>query len=123
MALIDDLLKELQIAKDVETFRVAGGEDLLDTASGDSSLSSEAVEVLKIKWNYEVIQLNRIRAAIAALESLREHGYPTRKVFNVSTAIAEELLQKQKQMQDFTNELLPIIIGADSANITKATGG
>jgi len=118
MALIEELLKELQTARQIESFRVAGGEDLLDTASGDSSLSPEAVEVVKLKWNYEVIQLNRIRTAIAALESLREHGYPTRKVFNVSESIASELLQKQRHMQDFANELLPIVLGADVATIT-----
>jgi hypothetical protein len=120
MALIEDLISELHAAKDMESARVAGGEDLLDTASGDSTLSPEAIDILKQKWNYEIVQLNRIRAAIATLESLQDHGYPIRKSFNVNQEIANELRMKQKQMQEFTNELLPIVIGADVAIITTA---
>lgn len=117
MALIDDLLKELNTAKTMEAARVAGGEDLLDIRAGSSTLTIEAVEILQQKLAHETEQLQLIESAIASLELLAGNGYPVRKVFSVNPEISAELELKQKQMRDFASELTPIIVGADQAVI------
>jgi len=121
MALIDDLLTELNQAKVIETARVAGGEDLLDIRSGSSTLTPETVAILQEKLVHETEQLSLINAAINSLENLAKHSYPIRKVFSIQPTIADELALKQKQMQEFAAELLPVILGADAAVITVAT--
>jgi len=113
MALINDLINELQKASVLESSRVAGGEDLLDIRSGASTLTDKTVAILQEKLAHETKQLALIGACIASLTELANHGYPTRKVFNVSAESAAELDLKQKQMREFSGELLPIVIGAD----------
>lgn len=120
MALIDDLLTELNAAKTIEAARVAGGEDLLDIRAGSSTLTIAAVEVLQQKLAYETEQLQLIESAINNLELLSGHGYPVRKVFSVDSEIAAELELKQQQMRDFSSELTPVILGADAAKITAS---
>lgn len=120
MALINDLINELTGARTVEQARVDGGSDLLDIRVGPSVLSAETVAVLEEKLAYETEQLNLIVLALSSLEALAEHGFPDRKVFDVSVDIAEELIVKQRQMLDFSNEFRSVVIGADGGSINKA---
>lgn len=118
MALIGDLIIELETAQILEQSRVAGGSDLLDIQAGASTLTPETIAALQAKLIHETEQLAMIGAALSALGSLSAHGYPDRKVFDVKPGITEELKVKQKQMGDFADELRPIVLGADGGNIT-----
>jgi len=118
MALILDLITELETAETLEAERVAGGSDLLDTQVGASTLTPETVAALAAKLAHETLQLQLIGVALSALNGLVANGYPERKVFDVLPAVTEELTLKQKQMLDFANELRPIVLGSDGGVIT-----
>lgn len=120
MSLITDLLNELRIAQALEKSRVDGGEDLIDTVAGNSSLSPETLAFLRDKQQWEQEQLSLITTAIGVLESLAAHSYPDRKVFDVPPDVSKELDIKLQKMREFSSEFRPIKIGADTLVITES---
>jgi hypothetical protein len=113
MSLISDLTAELEIALSLEQAMVDGGENLIDIAQGQSTLTAKTLEALHKKLAHETEQRNLIDVALTALKLLAAHGYPVRKVFDVQPEIAIELALKQQQMLDFAAELRPINLGSD----------
>jgi hypothetical protein len=119
MALILDLITELEAAQELGQQRVDGGSDLIDTAQGNSTLMPETMAALQSKLTWEQGQLNLIIAALSALGALSGNGYPVRKVFDAPQSVTEELSLKEKQMADFSAEFMSLDIGADEIIVTE----
>lgn len=100
-----------------ETAAILAGEDLLDTAAGESTLSPDTVALLTAKRNYSIARKQW------AIEELALYGrgldFLDRKVFDIAPEIAAEIQARLDAMLSFANEFRPVVIGADAVIVSE----
>jgi hypothetical protein len=119
MPLITDYKAKLELDLKVTLVLIDGGENSLDIAAGESTLTPETVASETFAFNYLVARRDWIRAAIAKLDDGIHGGFDEIPDFSASEATVAEIAHKQAQMKQFSDLLKPIVIGADGGAIRR----
>jgi hypothetical protein len=119
MSLLKDYIGALELDLVDTQALVAGGEDSLDIAAGESTLSPEAVARQTEAFADLKARRDWIVAVLALLKEGDGKGFDAVKLYNVDPELLAEVRLKHEQMARFRELFRPTVIGADALVIVE----